>query len=100
MPRSCGLIRPTADTAVASVITSDAPPTARLPRWTRCQSFENPSTLEYSHIGETTIRFDSVSERKAIGSNRCGITLDYAMRHPIQRLGAGGYVRDKQQPSR
>src|SRR3977135_1114435 len=63
MPRSCGLMRPTGVTAVASVITSAAPPTARLPRCTRCQSFENPSTLEYSHIGETTMRLSSVSER-------------------------------------
>src|SRR5262245_8344719 len=73
-------MRPMSATAVASVITSAAPPTARLPRWTTCQSFENPSTLEYSHIGETTMRLESVSERKEIGSNRCGIALDYAMR--------------------
>ena len=39
MPRSCGLMRPSAVTAVASVNTSAAPPTARLPRWTKCQSF-------------------------------------------------------------
>ena len=36
--------------------TSPAPPTARLPRWTRCQSSANPSTEEYWHMGETTIR--------------------------------------------
>ena len=34
-------------TAVASVNTSPAPPMARLPRWTRCQSLARPSTLEY-----------------------------------------------------
>src|SRR4029077_11130736 len=38
-----------------------------------CQSFEHPSTLEYSHIGETTIRLASVNERIASGSKRCGI---------------------------
>ena len=31
-PRSCGLMRPSGSTAVASVITSAAPPTARAPR--------------------------------------------------------------------
>ena len=63
MPRSCGLIRPSGRTAVASVITSPAPPTARLPRWTMCQSFANPSTDEYSHIGDTNTRFAKVMSR-------------------------------------
>src|SRR5476649_442302 len=73
MPRSCGLMRPSAATAVASVITSAAPPTARLPKWTRCQSFEKPSRLEYSHMGETTMRFASVRERIVNESKRCGM---------------------------
>ncbi len=34
-----GVIRPSGETAVASAITSPAPPTAREPRWTKCQSF-------------------------------------------------------------
>src|SRR5580658_5893409 len=55
MPRSCGLMRPSADTAQASVKTREAPPTARLPRWTRCQSLAKPSVLEYWHMGETTM---------------------------------------------
>ena len=38
---------PRAATAVASTITSPAPPTAREPRWTRCQSVGRPSTDEY-----------------------------------------------------
>src|SRR5438067_2856603 len=71
MPRSCGLMRPVAVTAVASVNTSAAPPTARLPRCTKCQSLAKPSTLEYSHIGETTIRFASVTPRRFSASNRC-----------------------------
>src|ERR1700704_349185 len=80
MPRSCGLIRPSAVTADASVMTSAAPPTARVPRCTKCQSFEKPSTLEYWHIGETTMRLASVSERRGSGSKRCDILLDYAGR--------------------
>ena len=56
-------MRPSAVTAVASVNTSAAPPTARLPRCTRCQSLANPSTLEYWHIGDTTMRLASVSAR-------------------------------------
>src|SRR6266850_8463655 len=73
MPRSCGLMRPSAVTAVASVITSAAPPTAREPRWTRCQSLANPSWLEYWHIGETTMRWGSVRPREGKGSKRLGI---------------------------
>src|SRR3954468_12668291 len=39
--------RPSGVTAAASVNTSEAPPTARDPRWTRCQSVANPSSDEY-----------------------------------------------------
>jgi hypothetical protein len=56
-------MRPSGVTAIASVRTSPAPPTARLPRCTTCQSFANPSSDEYSHIGETTTRLRSVTPR-------------------------------------
>src|SRR6478752_5538113 len=91
MPRSCGLMRPSGVTALASVITSAAPPTARVPRWTKCQSFENPSTLEYWHIGDTTMRLASVSERSGSGSRRCDILLEYVeplTRHVVEGRGA------------
>ncbi len=51
IPKSSGLIRPSGNTADASVKTSAAPPTAREPRCTRCQSVAKPSGLEYWHIG-------------------------------------------------
>src|ERR1035437_5516958 len=70
MPRSFGVMRPSGRTAAASVKTRPAPPTARLPRWTRCQSLANPSWLEYWHIGETAMRLGKVIARKAIGENR------------------------------
>src|ERR1700691_3826768 len=70
MPRSCGLMRPSGETAQASVKTREAPPTARLPRWTRCQSFAKPSELEYWHIGETTMRLRSRTSRICNSSNR------------------------------
>ena len=63
-PRSWAVIRPSGVTAVASVKISPAPPTARLPRWTRCQSLASPSTLEYWHIGETAMRLRRVSCRR------------------------------------
>ena len=69
MPRSTGLIRPSAVTAAASVSTAPAPPTARLPRWTMCHSLANPSRLEYSHIGETTMRLRSVTSRSCREEN-------------------------------
>src|SRR5690348_3606842 len=53
-------------------MTRAAPPTARLPRWTKCQSFGRPSSLEYWHIGETAIRLRSSSERMANGENSRG----------------------------
>ena len=37
------------------------PLTARLPRCIRCQSWAQPSTAEYWHIGDTTTRFGSVT---------------------------------------
>ena len=66
-------MRPSAVTAIASVSTSDAPPTARLPRWTTCQSFANPSADEYSHIGETTTRLRSVTSRRRKGEKSVDI---------------------------
>src|SRR5258705_10682331 len=62
-------MRPSAVPAGASVITSAAAPTAREPRWTRCQSLANPSWLEYWHIGETTMRWGSVRPREVNESN-------------------------------
>ncbi len=73
MPRSSGEMRPSGTTAVASVMTSAAPPTAREPRWTRCQSLANPSTLEYSHMGETAMRFLSVMPRIVSGEKRVSV---------------------------
>ena len=63
IPAHPGEIRPSRLTSVISVITSPAPPIARLPRWTRCQSFGSPSSARYWHIEETTIRLGSTSSR-------------------------------------
>src|ERR1035441_4406706 len=68
MPRSCGVMRPRASTADASMQTSPAPPTARLPRCTRCQSVANPSSEEYWHMGETAIRLRKAISRMASGA--------------------------------
>jgi hypothetical protein len=54
-------------TALASVITSPAPPVAKAPRCTKCQSFANPSSLEYWHIGDTPIRFLNSTSRNLSG---------------------------------
>ncbi len=70
MPASCGEIRPSGATAVASVITSPAPPRAKEPRWTRCQSVGRPSTDEYWHIGETHSRLRIVVPRRVRGEKR------------------------------
>jgi hypothetical protein len=39
------------------VSTKAAPPIARLPRWTKCQSSGMLLSLLYWHMGETKIRF-------------------------------------------
>ena len=65
-------MRPSRLTSVISVMTSPAPPTARLPRWTRCQSSGVPSSAEYWHMGETTTRFCSTSSRRRKGVNMGG----------------------------
>src|SRR5271157_4301837 len=69
IPVSAGEIRPTSCTAEASVITSAAPPTARLPRCTRCHVPGWPSFAEYWHIGETPMRFLNSISRKRRGVN-------------------------------
>lgn len=43
-------------------MTSPAPPTAREPKCTRCQSVATPSTDEYSHMGDTPMRLRKVTD--------------------------------------
>src|ERR1700687_525921 len=50
-------------------MTRPAPPTARLPRCTRCQVCGWPSFAEYWQIGETTILFLSWTSRIRNGSS-------------------------------
>src|SRR5205814_10494164 len=72
MPVHPGEIRPSRETSVISVKTRPAPPMARAPRWTRCQSLGVPSTAQYWHIGDTTTRFTSSRSRNRNGGNRGG----------------------------
>ena len=73
-PVSCGLIRPSGTTEVASAITSPAPPRARPPRWTRCHGVGTPSwsSTEYWHIGETMIRLRRWVPRRSSGREQVG----------------------------
>src|SRR5512132_2162917 len=52
-------MRPSGKTAVASMVRSAAPESARWPRWMTCQSVMQPSTAEYWHIGAMTMRLRS-----------------------------------------
>src|SRR5882724_8630397 len=54
-------MRPSRVTCVASIIMRPAPLYESCPRWTRCQSFMQPSSAWYWHIGEMTIRLGSVT---------------------------------------
>src|SRR3954451_15026350 len=91
MPASDGEIRPSGVTAVASVSTSPAPPRAKDPRWTRCQSFGRPSTEEYWHIGATNTRLRKVVPRRVRGSkSRLTLVLTSAAAAPFPAPGGGG----------
>src|SRR5579862_9397145 len=88
-------MRPSGETAAASVKISDAPPTALLPKWTRCQSLANPSVLEYWHMGETTIRLRSVSSRRVSSSNSMGLPFQFPedWRNKVNRLSVVAPMR-------
>ncbi len=57
-------------TAVASIHSRLAPDSAMVPRCTMCHSVAQPSTAEYWHIGDTTMRFGKVRPRRVNGENR------------------------------
>src|SRR5204863_2811642 len=65
-------MRPSRVTCVASRMSRPAPEYARWPRCTRCQSFMLPSSAEYWHIGETTMRLGSVMPPSWIGVKSLG----------------------------
>src|SRR5437762_8302954 len=65
-------MRPSRVTPVASTTSMPGPDSASWPRWMRCQSVIAPSSAEYWHIGETTMRFGSVTPPSWIGVNNLG----------------------------
>src|SRR5450759_2551618 len=73
-------MRPSGETAVASAMTSAAPPAARAPRWTRCQSFATPSSAEYMHIGVSPMCMYSAED---------GVANDWHLVHLGARAAGG-----------
>jgi len=69
---------------------SPAPPTAREPRCTRCQSVALPSSELYWHIGDTPMRFRMVTPRSVNGSNKFGIADPFS---PLVHLVAGSRTK-------
>src|SRR5262245_66089242 len=65
-------MRPSRVTLVFSTTNIPAPEHAMLPRCARCQSVIEPSSAEYWHIGETTMRFGSVTPPSWMGVNSLG----------------------------
>src|SRR5689334_18089806 len=63
-------MRPCLSTWVASTITNAAPECAIMPRCMRCQSLAQPSSAEYWHMGETTMRLASSRPAKRMGMNK------------------------------
>jgi len=68
-PGQFGVMRPSGDTPVASMISSPAPLCDRPPKCIMCQSPTLPSVAEYWHIGAITMRFARVSWRRWKGLN-------------------------------
>ena len=106
MPLSNGDMRPSGETAVASTITRAAPPTARLPRCTRCQSVGSPSRLEYWHMGDTKTRFLNSMRRSLNGENSLliffGLSHSGAIWVPFKRCEGGqfnGNIRTNSPPT-
>src|SRR5438034_1569010 len=82
IPVQPGVMRPSRLTSVISATTRAAPPTAREPRFTRCQSLGVPSSAEYWHMGDTTIRFESSMsrrDRKSTRLNSSHTVISYAV---------------------
>src|SRR3982074_748604 len=63
-------MRPIADTAVASIVNMPALDSSSWPQCTMCQSVAQPSTAEYWHIGDTTMRLARGTLRSLKGENR------------------------------
>ena len=72
IPGQPGLIRPSGDTHVISVITRPAPPRAFDPRCTRWNSSGIPSVAQYMSIGERMTRFFSSRSPMRTGWNIAG----------------------------
>src|SRR5215468_2046832 len=86
-------MRPWRSTWVASTTSRPAPELANMPRWVRCQSLATPSLALYWHIGDTTMRFESVSSASLIGENSAlgmgrHMLKETGLRAGIQRKGA------------
>ena len=67
-PKQPGLMRPTAETAVASMVNRPAPLLSKLVQWLRCQSVAWPFSAEYWHMGATTMRLGKV--RGPLGASK------------------------------
>src|SRR5665213_3189630 len=90
-PRQAGVIRPSGVTAVISTTSIPAPDTDSEPRCCRCQSFADPSTALYWHIGDTAMRLARVTPPIVIGENRCDVIDDPKTgyhRVPVERRRA------------
>ncbi len=101
MPTSPWLIRPSAVTPVASTNTAPAPPRAKRPRWTRCQSCTTPSTAAYWHIGEMTTRLRRVTSPMVMGVNSLGAVKAASWRgRPTWGLADAGQADGSKNPQR
>ncbi len=74
-PVSYKVLRPSAETAVHSVIIKPAPPTARLPKCTKCQLLGIPFLALYCCIGDNAILFLSSNALSFNGLNKFFILL-------------------------
>src|SRR5437870_12909153 len=90
MPRSWGEMGHSGLTALAEVSKRAAQTKMREPRCTKCESFAKPPSLEYWHMGETTMRLRSTTSRSSRASNSmrlgCGRPSGDAIEQGGERL--------------
>ena len=68
---------PSGVTAAASVRTSPAPPTARVPRWTKCQSFAKPVLAGILAHRRNPDAVRKTTSRKRSSLNKCAMRIPF-----------------------
>src|SRR5699024_12570591 len=81
-PAHAWVLRPSGSIAVSAPNTMPAPPMAKRPKLTSCQSPGAPFSDAYWHIGDATIRLRIFRSRSISGVNSKGLSVGAAEAAP------------------